>query len=91
MGRAATLHYAKSTPIKRHVKVKGEANPYDPTYETYFEETGSGSHAGNGGRKAVWLLGNDLRIHSSSALRVSTMSSLGRIVNSDGCGVCGSR
>src|SRR5260221_5295872 len=31
------LHYAKSTPIKRHVKVKGEANPYDPTYETYFE------------------------------------------------------
>jgi RNA-directed DNA polymerase len=31
------LYYAKSTPIKRHVKVKGEANPYDPTYETYFE------------------------------------------------------
>ena len=30
------LYYAKSTPIKRHVKVKGEANPYDPTYETYF-------------------------------------------------------
>jgi RNA-directed DNA polymerase len=32
------LYYAKSTPIKRHVKVQGEANPYDPTYETYFEE-----------------------------------------------------
>jgi RNA-directed DNA polymerase len=32
------LFHAKSTPIKRHVKVKGEANPYDPTYETYFEE-----------------------------------------------------
>src|SRR5215469_7465928 len=32
------LYHAKSTPIKRHVKVKGEANPYDPTYETYFEE-----------------------------------------------------
>lgn len=31
------LYYAKSTPIKRHVKVKGEANPYDPAYETYFE------------------------------------------------------
>src|SRR2546426_11081878 len=28
------LYYAKSTPIKRHVKVKGEANPYDPTCET---------------------------------------------------------
>jgi RNA-directed DNA polymerase len=32
------LFHAQSTPIKRHVKVKGEANPYDPTYETYFEE-----------------------------------------------------
>ena len=31
------LHRAKSTPIKRHVKVKGEANPYDPAYEPYFE------------------------------------------------------
>ena len=37
------LCYAKSTPIKRHVKVKGEANPYDPTYETYFEER-EGAH-----------------------------------------------
>jgi RNA-directed DNA polymerase len=31
------LYRAKSTPIQRHVKVKGEANPYDPAYETYFE------------------------------------------------------
>src|SRR5439155_25677117 len=37
------LYYAKSTPIKRHVKGKGEANPYDPTYETYFEER-EGAH-----------------------------------------------
>jgi RNA-directed DNA polymerase len=37
------LYYAKSTPIKRHVKVKGEAHPYDPTYETYFEER-EGAH-----------------------------------------------
>ena len=37
------LYYAKSTPIKRHVKVKGEANPHDPTYETYFEER-EGAH-----------------------------------------------
>ncbi len=28
---------AVSVPIKRHVKVKGEANPYDPAWETYFE------------------------------------------------------
>jgi RNA-directed DNA polymerase len=31
------LYHAKSTPIQRHVKVKGEANPYDPACETYFE------------------------------------------------------
>jgi RNA-directed DNA polymerase len=31
------LYHAKSTPIKRHVKVKAEANPYDPAFETYFE------------------------------------------------------
>ncbi len=37
------LYHAKSTPIKRHVKVKGEANPYDPTFETYFEER-EGAH-----------------------------------------------
>jgi len=37
------LFHAESTPIKRHVKVKGEANPYHPTYETYFEER-EGAH-----------------------------------------------
>jgi RNA-directed DNA polymerase len=37
------LYYAKSTPIKRHVKVQGEANPYDPAYETYFEDR-EGAH-----------------------------------------------
>jgi RNA-directed DNA polymerase len=37
------LFHAQSTPIKRHVKVKGEANPYDPAYETYFEER-EGAH-----------------------------------------------
>ena len=25
------------TPIRRHVKVKAEANPYDPKWEAYFE------------------------------------------------------
>jgi RNA-directed DNA polymerase len=34
----AWLYHASSTPTKRHIKVKGEANPYDPAYETYFEE-----------------------------------------------------
>jgi len=29
---------ANSIPIKRHIKLKCDANPYDPAYETYFEE-----------------------------------------------------
>jgi RNA-directed DNA polymerase len=32
------LYRAVSTPIKRHVKVKSEANPYDPAHEPYFEK-----------------------------------------------------
>jgi len=39
----AWLYHARSIPIRRHVKVKGEANPYDPAFETYFEER-EGSH-----------------------------------------------
>ena len=37
-GKRATLLYAMDTPIKRHTKIKAEANPYDPSYETYFEQ-----------------------------------------------------
>jgi RNA-directed DNA polymerase len=38
-GRAcrAWLHHATRTPIRRHVKVRGAANPYDPRWEEYFE------------------------------------------------------
>jgi RNA-directed DNA polymerase len=36
--RKVRLLLASRTPIQRHVKVKGEANPYDPAYETYFEK-----------------------------------------------------
>jgi len=32
------LLLASDTPIRRHVKVKSEANPYDSAYETYFEK-----------------------------------------------------
>ena len=32
------LLFASDTPIKRRAKVKGEANPYDPKWELYFEE-----------------------------------------------------
>jgi len=32
------LRPAGRTPIKRHVKVKADANSYDPAYEAYFEK-----------------------------------------------------
>jgi RNA-directed DNA polymerase len=32
------LLQAADIPIKRHIKIKGEANPYDPQWEAYFEE-----------------------------------------------------
>ena len=32
------LFAASSMSIQRHTKIKGEANPYDPTWEPYFEE-----------------------------------------------------
>jgi RNA-directed DNA polymerase len=35
------LFHAESTPIKRHVKVKGEANPYDPTYAATWKAVGN--------------------------------------------------
>jgi RNA-directed DNA polymerase len=32
------LIFAEKTPIRRHIKVKAEANPYDPAWEIYFEQ-----------------------------------------------------
>jgi RNA-directed DNA polymerase len=39
-GRPETvrLFYAADVPIKRHIKIKGKANPYDPEWEVYLEE-----------------------------------------------------
>jgi len=31
------LFRSASVPIKRHVKIQGKANPYDPAWEAYFE------------------------------------------------------
>jgi RNA-directed DNA polymerase len=36
--RRCQLSKAAYKPIKRHVKVKGQANPYDPQWELYFEK-----------------------------------------------------
>jgi RNA-directed DNA polymerase len=35
--RVVRLLYAAHVPIKRHTKIKGQANPYDPRWEVYFE------------------------------------------------------
>ena len=35
--RNLQLFRASSVPIQRHVKIKGNANPYDPDWEAYFE------------------------------------------------------
>jgi len=37
-GKTWTLIKASDTPIKRHIKIKADANPFDPEWETYFEE-----------------------------------------------------
>jgi RNA-directed DNA polymerase len=45
------------TPIKRHVKVKSKANPYDPAWESYFEARLGVQMANNlrGRRKLLYL------------------------------------
>ena len=40
-GKLVELISASSTPIKRHVKLKAEANPFDPKWDNYFEKRGT--------------------------------------------------
>lgn len=37
-GKQYSLLYAANTAIKRHIKIKAEANPYLPEYESYYEQ-----------------------------------------------------
>ena len=37
-GKLVTLVKASDTAIVRHVKIKGDANPFDPQWEAYFED-----------------------------------------------------
>jgi RNA-directed DNA polymerase len=32
------LVYAADTPIRRHIKIRGEANPFDPAWKSYFAD-----------------------------------------------------
>jgi len=54
------LLFASRTPIQRHVKVKSEANPYDPAYETYFEKREGdhmvGTFRGTRSLRFLWFL-----------------------------------
>ena len=56
--RNVKLVKASDTAIKRHVKIKGTANPYDPEFETYFEErlglSMKESLRGNNRLKVLW-------------------------------------
>ena len=36
--RFVKLVQASDTPIRRHIKIKGKANPFDPKWELYFEK-----------------------------------------------------
>lgn len=37
-GKTWQLHYTSRTPIRRHTKIRGQANPFDPAWEVYFEK-----------------------------------------------------
>jgi RNA-directed DNA polymerase len=53
------LRRARDTSIRRHVKVRGNANPYDPAWELYFEERLAAQMAstltGRGTVRFLWL------------------------------------
>jgi len=53
------LVQAGATPIRRHVKIQGKANPYDPVWELYFEERLTAQMAstltGRGTTRYLWL------------------------------------
>jgi len=56
-GNVRTLYQASSTPIMRHTKIRGEANPYDPEWEMYFEKRLTVKMRGNlHGRKQLLQL-----------------------------------
>lgn len=45
------------TPIRRHIKIKADANPFDPEWDSYFEqrETNAMKKAQKGRVKSLWL------------------------------------
>lgn len=58
-GKLLHLLYASDTPIKRHTKIKAEANPYAPEDEMYFEQrleyAWRSSDEGKGKTLRLWI------------------------------------
>jgi RNA-directed DNA polymerase len=56
--RRVWLHHATATPIRRHIKIRGDANPYDPAWEPYLEARESAAMAqalrGRGALLHLW-------------------------------------
>src|SRR5215469_1025370 len=54
-GKSKYLSDAPNIAIQRHTKVRGEANPYDPAWETYYEKR-LDVHMGANLKGKQWLL-----------------------------------
>ena len=54
--RVLTLYRAASTKIRRHVKVRGLATPYDPRYTEYFEQRRLRGRRSSASRTPLWRL-----------------------------------
>jgi RNA-directed DNA polymerase len=46
------LHYATDTKIRRHLKIKAKANPFDPEWNRYFEDRALLKRLGKSTRKS---------------------------------------
>ena len=79
-----TLFLCSKVPIKRHVKVRSKANPYDPDWESYFEERQGNkmlnSVKGNKLLKRIWKRQSGRCLWCSLMITVQTGWNLHRII-----------
>ncbi len=54
-GKVIRLLSEADTPIRRHIKIKADANPHDPKWHKYFQTRWAREYSakGNGGRQRV--------------------------------------
>jgi hypothetical protein len=53
--RTVYLLKASKVPIKRHIKIKGEANPYDPAWEEYLCAVSSATRSATNVAKSLGI------------------------------------